>query len=118
MIQFSFQTHAMKKNLQTSSAITASKAKVKKGKMKVSFVTDCHQIKQTDDQKENVESGPLVPKVERQSMKFGCQCGKTFETRNGLWRHHKKGCRISETLQGIKKISVELNSNGGQVDPD
>ena len=55
----------MKKNLQTSSAITASKAKVKKGKMKVSFVADCHQIEQTDDQKENVESGPLATKVER-----------------------------------------------------
>ena len=91
---------------------------MKKGKRKVSFVTDCHHIGETADQKEHVESGPLVDKVERKSMKFECQCGKTFETRNGLWRHHKKGCRISETLQGIKRISMELNNNGGLVDPE
>ena len=52
------------------------------------------------------------------SMKFNCQCGKTFETRNGMWRHLKKGCRISETLQGIKKITGELNENGGLVESE
>ena len=44
----------MKKNLHISSVSVLPKANVKKGKRKVSFVTDCHHIGETADQKENV----------------------------------------------------------------
>ena len=45
-----------------------------------------------------------------------CQCGKSFETNNGLRKHVRKGCRISTTIQGIKQIAEELNGALGPLD--
>ena len=49
-------------------------------------------------------------------LKHTCQCGKSFETNNGFRKHVRKGCRISTTIQGIKQIADELNSNLGSLD--